>query len=221
MRASYLAPLLVLLIPGSLPAKDLQYRDVAAALVTVRVGSSAAEFVTAGSGALIGEGLVLTAAEIIHRPGVSHLSIVLADGTAVSTELTKETIALDSSLGAVVILRIDSGAAGGLSAPLGTSRGIEPNERLFVAAPGTGNPPKLLAGKARFEKTNPFDYRIELGSVKGHEGLWGAPILNARGEIAGIVSQVLGNRSGSERWVYSKAPEKITAAIRAVSEPGE
>jgi len=144
-----------------------------------------------------------------RRPGV-----VVADGRAV--EAKARTIA-----GPLMILTTAAGAPG---LPLATPGQVQPGGRGFIPAYPRGGPgevavrlmgPQTRRVLTRFVPDAPALAWAEIGHTEGlrgaRPGLAGAPVLDAEGEVVGVVLSEAPRRGR----IYSTTPEGLRQAIAA------
>ena len=216
MRYTYCAIIsaaLVLGLNATCHARELRelYRTVAPAIVLIKtmqtdmVQTARAEeqpqFMTSGgmgSGALISaDGRVLTAAHVVQS--ADTVAAVFQDGTQVPARVLSSAPFAD-----VAIIQLESVPKGIVPLTIGDSDAMEPGDEVFVVGAPYGISHTLTAGhiSAR-HKPNKLLGNLEPVEVLQTDtainmGNSGAPLMNMKGEIVGVVSSIMSQSGGSE-----------------------
>ncbi len=194
-------------------ARELRelYRAVAPAIVLIKtmqtdmVQTSRAEdqprFTTSGglgSGALISaDGKVLTAAHVVQS--ADTVAAVFQDGSQVPARVITSAPFAD-----VAIIQLDSVPKNISPLKMGNSNEMEPGDEVFVVGAPYGlshtltaghisarHKPKGLLGNLQSVELLQTDAAVNMGNS-------GAPLLNMKGEIVGVVSHIMSQSGGSE-----------------------
>jgi serine protease Do len=205
------ALVLSLSAPGH--ARELRelYRAVAPSIVLIKtmqtdmVQTARAEdqpfFMTSGglgSGTLISaEGRVLTAAHVVQS--ADTVAAIFQDGTQVPARVITSAPFAD-----VAIIQLESVPKNITPLKLGNSGEMEPGDEVFVIGAPYGishslsaghisarHKPKGLLGNLQSVELLQTDAAVNMGNS-------GAPLLNMKGEIVGVVSHIMSQSGGSE-----------------------
>ena len=215
------ALVLSLSAPGH--ARELRelYRAAAPAIVLIKtmqtdmVQNSRADdqpwFMTSGglgSGTLISaEGRVLTAAHVVQS--ADTVAAVFQDGTQVPARVITSAPFAD-----VAIIQLESVPKNITPLKLGNSDEMEPGDEVFVIGAPYGmshsltaghisarHKPKGLLGNLQSVELLQTDAAVNMGNS-------GAPLLNMKGEIVGVVSHIMSQSGGSEGLGFA-----VTASV--------
>ena len=205
-------------VPAELSASDV-YDQIAPSLVIVRArGSDPDEPANLGAGVIINDrGQVLTANHVLD--GAITLELGFSDGSTTTAEIDSENPDLD--------MAVLNPLGGGLRVPvvLGNSRTLAVGDQVYAV----GNPLGLVAsissgvisGLERdipmpgedelvFEDLIQFDAAVNQGSS-------GGPLLNAEGQVIGIVT-ALADPTGEGFFVGIGFAVPIDAAVASVAD---
>ena len=209
----FLIAALVLSLSAPGHARELRelYRAAAPAIVLIKtmqtdmVQNSRADdqpwFMTSGglgSGTLISaEGRVLTAAHVVQS--ADTVAAVFQDGTQVPARVITSAPFAD-----VAIIQLESVPKNITPLKLGNSDEMEPGDEVFVIGAPYGmshsltaghisarHKPKGLLGNLQSVELLQTDAAVNMGNS-------GAPLLNMKGEIVGVVSHIMSQSGGSE-----------------------
>lgn len=216
MRCTYCVAIIAALVLGLSSqghARELRelYKAVAPAIVLIKtmqtdmVQTSRAEdqpqFTTSGglgSGALISaDGRVLTAAHVVQS--ADTVAAVFQDGTQAPARVITSAPFAD-----VAIIQLETAPKNIAPLKMGNSDEMEPGDEVFVIGSPYGlshtltaghisarHKPKALLGNLQSVELLQTDAAVNAGNS-------GAPLLNMKGEIVGVVSHIVSQSGGSQ-----------------------
>jgi S1-C subfamily serine protease len=154
-------------------------RTTSSALVTVRAGDRR------GAGFIVdSRGYIVTSRRLVAGPG--PVRVTLHDGRTIPVTVVSRDPSAD-----VAVLRVS--AAGLTAARLGTSSGLRVGDPLLALGPSRASGPvRTAATLSRMGSGGgePLALDVPLAAGAG-----GGPLLNARGEVVGVVSETRGGRA--------------------------
>ncbi len=185
----------------SVPAQDFSsvYADTSPAVVTIHTATADAAGVqiTAsglGSGVLVEEDLVMTAAHVVHN--ADRILVKFKDGYTTPAEIVTSVTGSD-----VALVRLEKPPESAVIAQVGNSDEVRIGEPVFVIGAPYGIEQTLSVGT--------LSGRLNRGLMAGGEpieflqtdtaintGNSGGPMFNSEGEVIGIVSFILSKSGG-------------------------
>lgn len=228
MLSFVITPLLilfVLLIGGTTEGNAQQLRDtfrrVKQSVVIVRTQEKTVARLrrqgmvnSAGlaSGVLISDdGKVLTAAHVVQA--VDKVFVEFADGQIVTARVISSAYNAD-----VALLQLDSVPPGAAPAKIGDSDQVEVGDEVFVVGAPYGLSPTLSVGhvsgraapKSSLASMSAWEFFQTDAAING--GNSGGPMFNSKGEVIGIVSNIL-TRSGGFEGIGFAATSKMARIL--------
>jgi serine protease Do len=150
-----------------------------------------------GSGVLISQGRILTAAHVVEA--ADRLSVRFADGAVVAARVVASDPIADLALLEVMQL-----PASAVAARLGDSDKVEVADQVFVVGAPYGISETLSVGyvsarrTSRAEPGGPAPVELFQTDAMISPGNSGGPMFNMQGEVIGIVSHIVSRSGGSE-----------------------
>ena len=202
-----LALVTVVVVSPAFPAaaQDLRkvFHDVSPSVVVIRAkgqevtGSGTKHFSETGSGVLIPNGQVMTAAHVVHSMG--DITVQFLGGEVVNARVVASEPAADLSL-----LKLDRVPEGARVARLANSDKVEVGEQVVIVGAPYGLSYSLSAGwiSARWPpntvyKSMPLAEFLQTNATI-NTGNSGGPMFNLAGEVIGLVSHNISKSGGSE-----------------------
>jgi len=164
------------------------------------------------SGVLIShDGKVLTAAHVVQA--VDKVFVEFADGQSVTAHVVSSAPSAD-----IALLQLDSVPQGASPAKLGNSDKVEVADEVFVVGAPYGLPQTLTVGhisgrsapKDSIANTPPWEF-FQTDAAINH-GNSGGPMFNTKGEVIGIVTNLL-TRSGGFEGIGFAATSKMARLL--------
>lgn len=164
------------------------------------------------SGVLIShDGKVLTAAHVVQA--VDKVFVEFADGQSVTAHVVSSAPSAD-----IALLQLDSVPQGASPAKLGNSDKVEVADEVFVVGAPYGLPQTLTVGhisgrsapKDGIANTPPWEF-FQTDAAINH-GNSGGPMFNTKGEVIGIVTNLL-TRSGGFEGIGFAATSKMARLL--------
>jgi serine protease Do len=155
-----------------------------------------------GSGVLISnDGKVLTAAHLVQS--ADKTVVEFSDGEAVSARVIGCAFSAD-----VALLQLEPNTVKYVAATLGNSDVADVGDEIFVVGAPYGISRTLTAGHVsgrRIVSTNEKDLSIEFLQTDAaiNTGNSGSPMFNMKGEVIGIVSNIMSRSGGSEGLAFA------------------
>jgi len=156
-----------------------------------------------GSGVLISnDGKVLTAAHLVQS--ADKTIVEFADGEAVPASVIGLSSAAD-----IALLQLEGNSGNYVAARLGNSDSIDVGDEIFVVGAPYGISSTLTAGhvsgRHSLNKQNENSTSVEFlqtdAAING--GNSGSPLFNLKGEVMGIVSNIMSRSGGSEGIAFA------------------
>jgi serine protease Do len=164
------------------------------------------------SGVLISDnGKVLTAAHVVQA--VDKVFVEFADGQMVTARVISSATSAD-----VALLQLDSVPLGAAPAKLGDSDQVEVGDEVFVVGAPYGLSPTLSVGhvsgraapKSRLAGMSAWEFFQTEAAING--GNSGSPMFDWKGDVIGIVSNIL-SRSGGFEGIGFAATSKMARLL--------
>jgi S1-C subfamily serine protease len=163
------------------------------------------------SGVLISEDKVLTAAHVVQA--VDKVFVEFADGLLVTARVLSSAIQAD-----VALLQLDWAPPDATPARLGDSDQVEVGDKVFVVGAPYGLSPTLSVGhvsgraapKNHLTGMSAWEFFQTDAAING--GNSGGPMFNWKGEVIGIVSNIL-TRSGGFEGIGFAATSKMARLL--------
>ena len=150
-----------------------------------------------GSGVLISQGRILTAAHVVEA--ADRLSVRFADGAVVAAR-----VVASDPMGDLALLEVMQLPPGAVAARLGDSDKVEVADQVFVVGAPYGISETLSVGyvsarrTSRAEPGGPAPVELFQTDATISPGNSGGPMFNMQGEVIGIVSHIVSRSGGSE-----------------------
>ncbi|MCX7548095.1 trypsin-like peptidase domain-containing protein [Xanthomarina sp. F1114] len=196
-------------------AQDLSeiYKEVSPAVVIIITSEkdivtseeSKASFVEKeglGSGFMISDRLILTAAHVVTVP--EKISVLFPDGDIIPASVVSSYKSADIALIKLFRPRINP-----VTVKLGDSDALEIGEQIFIIGAPYGQGASLSAGyvsgiRKQFEGKNPFVNREFIQTDAAiNQGNSGGPMFNLKGEVVGVVSSIATRSGGFDGIGYA------------------
>ncbi|WP_096085154.1 S1C family serine protease [Agaribacterium haliotis] len=207
-RCTLLSICLLSLLSTNIYARDYSraYKQVKDTVVTIHTSrTSAAQTVSGkvdtsssslGSGVLVGNGHILTAAHVVHAE--DKLEVKLTDGRSFKAQTISSIAPAD-----LAIIRLLDAPDNLQVAKIGDSDKAQIGEEIMIIGAPYGVSQSLSIGhiSGRRQQQGPahvFELEFLQTDAAINKGNSGGPMFNSRGEVIGIVSHILSQSGGSE-----------------------
>ncbi len=165
-----------------------------------------------GSGVLISENKVLTAAHLVQS--ADKTIVEFSDGELIAAQVAGSTMSAD-----IALLQLERAPTGAAAVLLGDSDRVAVGDQIFVVGAPYGLSRTLsvghISGRHALNKRSERGSSVEFLQTDAaiNTGNSGSPVFNLDGEVVGIISNILSRSGGSEGLAFASASNTVRRAL--------